>query len=184
MTGQKKADENGGEADDSALFRSAIGDVTPLAGQPRVPAARAPLAAIVRDAEQRHATADILSDFSAEPPPEEFQRNGLSRQTLRKLKRGQFPVEAELDLHGYQSDAARELLQSFLFEAIRREWRCVRVIHGKGMNSRTGEAVLRRLTRNWLTQHPRVLAFCAAPSGMGGDGAVLLLLKRNLPDGD
>ena len=97
--------------------------------------------------------------------------------TLRKLRRGNWPVQDRLDLHGYNSDTARKLLQEFLREATLRGLRCVMVIHGKGMNSRGGEAVLRRLTRHWLTQHPRVLAYCDALPKDGGNGAVLLLLK-------
>lgn len=179
VTRRKFSEGNGGDADDVALFRAAVGAVTPLAGQNRVVPPRAPLAAIVRGGATPQAVADRLSDFSASPPPAEFLHNGVPRQTLRKLRRGLFPVEGELDLHGYQSDAARHLLQSFLLAAVQRELRCVRVIHGKGMNSLSGEAVLRGLTRNWLTQHPDVLAFCAATPEMGGEGAVLLLLKRN-----
>ncbi|MDD2720866.1 MAG: Smr/MutS family protein [Gallionella sp.] len=182
MTRPKSAEENPAKVDDGVLFRAAIGEVTLLTEQNHAPPARAPLAAIVRSTPAHDGSKDSLSDFSAASPPEEFLRNGIARQTLRKLKRGSFPIESELDLHGYQIDAARELLQAFLHEALQSELRCVRVIHGKGMNSKTGEAVLRRLTRNWLTQHPQVLAFCPAPIEMGGAGAVLLLLKRSATD--
>jgi len=96
---------------------------------------------------------------------------------LRKLRRGGWPVQDKLDLHGNNSDAARKLLQEFLYAAIQRGSRCVLVIHGKGLNSRGGEAVLRKLTRYWLTQLPQVLAFCNAPPGEGGAGATLVLLK-------
>ena len=106
-------------------------------------------------------------------------RNGLSRTTLRKLRRGTWPVQESLDLHGNNSDAARKLLQEFLHEATQRGLRCVLVIHGKGMNSRSGEAVLRKLTRHWLTQHTHVLAFCDAMPREGGSGAALVLLKAS-----
>ena len=53
------------------------------------------------------------------------------------------------------------------------------VIHGKGMNSPGGEAVLRKLTRHWLTQRSDVLAYCDAIPRDGGKGAVLVLLKSN-----
>ena len=96
---------------------------------------------------------------------------------LRKLRRGTWPVQDSLDLHGNNSDAARKLLQEFLHQAMQRELRCVLVIHGKGLNSRGGEAVLRKLARHWLTQHPRVLGFCDAPPNAGGSGAALVLLK-------
>ncbi len=97
--------------------------------------------------------------------------------TLRKLRRGAWPVQDSLDLHGNNSETARKLLQQFLQQAIDRNLRCVLVIHGKGLNSQGGEAVLRKLTRHWLTQHPQVLGFCDAQPRNGGSGAVLVLLK-------
>ena len=103
--------------------------------------------------------------------------NGLSRMTLRKLRRGTWPIQDSLDLHGNNSDASRKLLQEFLHEASQRNLRCVLVIHGKGLNSQGGEAVLRKLTRHWLTQHRQVLGFCDALPQNGGSGAVLVLLK-------
>ena len=103
--------------------------------------------------------------------------NGLSRMTLRKLRRGTWPIQDSLDLHGNNTDAARRLLQEFLHEATQRNLRCVLVIHGKGLNSQGGEAVLRELTRHWLTQHRQVLGYCDAQPRNGGSGAVLVLLK-------
>lgn len=99
--------------------------------------------------------------------------------TLRKLRRHNGPIQARLDLHGLHTEAARKLLQQFLQEAMQREFRCVLVIHGKGMNSPGGEAILRKLSRHWLTQHPDVLGYCEAPPKEGGSGAVLVLLKTN-----
>jgi len=165
------------EIDDGALFRSTIGEISPLPDSNLFTPVKPPLPAKVRDANTQHRVADTLSDFPFENSPEEFLRNGLQKLTLRKLKRGTYPAQAKLDLHGYTSDEARKMLQEFLYDAALRKLRCVRVIHGKGMNSQGGEAVLRRLTRNWLTQHPQVLAFCAAPPEKGGHGAVLVLLK-------
>jgi DNA-nicking Smr family endonuclease len=162
--------------DDAALFRAAVGTVQPLPEQNRItprPATRKPP---LRPA-ALPAIPDTLSDFAADHAPDEYLGNGLSRLALRKLRRGFWPVRDSLDLHGNNSDTARKLLQEFLHQAIQRELRCVRVIHGKGLNSRDGEAVLRRLARHWLTQHPYVLGFCAAPPDQGGDGAVLVLLK-------
>ena len=165
------------KADDGALFRASIDKIIPLPEQNRFIPTRTPIPTRVRNDVSRPSIADTLSDFPFDNSPEAFLRNGLPRLTLRKLKRGTYAVEDELDLHGNQSDAARIVLQEFLHQATQRKLRCVRVIHGKGMNSVGGDAVLRRLTRNWLTQHPHVLAFCAAATGQGGDGAVLILLK-------
>lgn len=163
--------------EDAALFRAAIGDVTPLTGQNRIPPPAPSTQARVRNSAFVQVISDTLSDHPIDNSPEDFLRNGLSRLTLRKLRRGVYPVEDSLDLHGSDTVAARRLLQEFLFAAMQNQLRCVLVIHGKGMNSRGGEAVLRTLTRSWLTQHPQVLAFCAASPGVGGSGAVLILLK-------
>jgi DNA-nicking Smr family endonuclease len=163
--------------DDAALFRAAVGTVKPLPEQSRITPRPAPRKPLLRPAAPPSAIPDTLSDFAAENSPDEYLSNGLSRMTLRKLRRGGWPVQDRLDLHGNSSDAARKLLQEFLHEAMQRELRCVLVIHGKGLNSRGGEAVLRKLTRHWLTQHPRVLGFCDALPREGGSGAVLVLLK-------
>ncbi|MBI3479578.1 MAG: Smr/MutS family protein [Nitrosomonadales bacterium] len=165
--------------DDVALFHETVGAVKPLPEQNRItppPAPRKPSrhfshtpAAVIPDA---------LSDFAAETAPDEYLSNGLSRMALRKLRRGTWPIQDRLDLHGNTSDTARKLLQEFLHSAAQQGLRCVLVIHGKGLNSRGG-AVLRQLTRGWLMQHPRVLGYCEAPISQGGSGALLALLKQD-----
>ena len=173
MTRQK----NPPEPEDAALFRAAVGEVKPLPDRNRIRPQKPPRKPLLRTPAGPPAIPDTLSDSGAENAPDEFLRNGLSRMTLRKLRRGNWPVQDSLDLHGNNSDAARKLLQVFLHEAAQRGLRCVLVIHGKGMNSRGGEAVLRRLTRHWLAQRPEVLAWCDAPPRDGGSGAALVLLK-------
>jgi DNA-nicking Smr family endonuclease len=165
---------------DAALFRAAVGEVQPMAEQNRFTPRPVPRKPLLHPPATPVAIPDTLSDFSAENAPDEFLSNGLSRMTLRKLRRGAWPVQDSLDLHGNNSDAARNLLQEFLHEAIQRNLRCVLVIHGKGLNSKDGEAVLRKLTRHWLTQHQMVLGYCDAPGKNGGSGAALVLLKTNL----
>lgn len=164
------------EPDDAALFRAAVGDVKPLPQQNRIPPQNAPRKPFRLQA-ARETIADTLSDFVPDETADEYLGNGLSRMTLRKLRRGHWPVQDRLDLHGLTADDARRLLQEFLHEARQHEARCVVVIHGKGMNSPGGEAVLRRLARHWLTQHPGVLAWCDTPPHEGGSGAALVLLK-------
>ena len=162
---------------DAALFRAAVGEVQPLPEQNRISPKPIRRKAPIYRAIQTFEIQDKLSDFVAEGSPNEFLRNGISRFTLRKIRNGTWPVQDQLDLHGHHSEAARKLLQEFLREATQQEFRCVQVIHGKGLNSKGGEAVLRNLTRHWLSQHPRVLAYCEAPPAQGGGGAVLVLLK-------
>jgi len=171
------------EPDDAELFRTTVGEVKPLPEQNRVKPQNRPRLPLQRPPAPLPEIPDTFSDFAAEDAPAEFLRNGLSRMALRKLRRGVWPVQDSLDLHGNNSDAARKLLQEFLHEATQREMRCVLVIHGKGTNSRGGEAVLRKLTRHWLTQHPRVLGYCDAPPRQGGSGAVLVLLKVTSGEG-
>lgn len=122
--------------------------------------------------------ADTLSDHGAsDEPVGEYLSNGLNRMTLRKLRRGEWPPQDSLDLHGLNSEAARRLLVDFLYHATQNSLRCVIVIHGKGWRSEGREGILKTLTRHWLTQYPQVLAFCEAPQKAGGGGAVLVLLK-------
>ena len=158
-------------------FRAAVGAVKPLAAQNRITPRPPPRKPFLRPPAKPEAIPDTLSDFAAENAADEYLGNGLSRMTLRKLRRGTWPVEDSLDLHGNRSDAARRLLRGFLQEAAQRSLRCVLVIHGKGLNSRDGEAVLRKLARHWLAQHPHVLGYCDAPPQYGGNGAVMVLLK-------
>ncbi len=167
------------ESGDAALFRAAVGEVKPLPQQNRVTPQQPRRKPLPRPAAPPPDIPDTLSDFAAGDAPDDYLSNGLSRMTLRKLRRSTCPVQDSLDLHGCNSDAARKLLQEFLHEAMQRGLRCVLVIHGKGMNSQSGEAVLRKLARHWLMQHQNVLAYCDAPPRDGGSGAVLVLLKTN-----
>jgi len=168
--------------DDAALFRAAVGSVKPLPHHNRItPKLPKPPAF---QSSTRPAKPDaplvMLSDHAAENAPEEYLSNGLSRMTLRKLRRGFLPVQDKLDLHGSNSDVARQLLTGFLHEATQNSLRCVLVIHGKGMNSKDGEAILKLRARHWLTQHPQVLAYCDATPKDGGSGAVLVLLRTRI----
>ena len=168
--------------EDAALFRAAVGEVKPLPDQNRIKPQKLPRKPSPRSPSPLSEIPDTLSDHAPENTPDEFLRNGLSRMTLRKLRRGHWPVQDSLDLHGNTGDAARKLLQEFLHEAAQHGLRCVLVIHGKGINSRGGEAVLRKLTRHWLAQRPDVLAYCNALPKDGGSGAALVLLKVvNMP---
>jgi len=104
--------------------------------------------------------------------------------TLRKLRRGTWPPQDSLDLHGLSSDEARQLLVEFLHHSTQNGLRCINVIHGKGWRSEGREGILKTHTRHWLAQHPQVLAFCEAPQNAGGGGAVWVLLKNILGRAD
>jgi DNA-nicking Smr family endonuclease len=167
------------DADEVALFRATVGAVEPLPKQNRITPQAAPRQPLWSASTSPDPVPDTLSDIHDITPPDDYLSNGLSRMTLRKLRRGHWPIEDSLDLHGSHIDTARKLLQEFLHEAAQCNWRCVLIIHGKGINSQGGEAVLRKLTRHWLTQRPDVLAFCDAQPRDGGSGAVMVLLKAN-----
>ncbi len=106
-----------------------------------------------------------------------FAKPGLQNNVLRRLRRGQYSVEGELDLHGLTRREARQALWAFLQRMERRGARCVRIIHGKGRRS-SKEAVLKQAVDGWLRQAQGVLAFCSARREDGGTGAVYVLLKR------
>jgi len=121
----------------------------------------------------REARADDL-EFD---PDGDYHRPGVQQSVLRKLRRGQFPLEDELDLHGLTVAQARERLAAFLARAGGHRLRCVRVIHGKGFSSPGMRPVLKPQVRYWLRQDERVLAYSGAPAHAGGGGALYVLLR-------
>jgi DNA-nicking Smr family endonuclease len=106
-----------------------------------------------------------------------YRRNGISPAILHKLRRGHWTIQDQIDLHGMRRDEAREMLGSFLRECIKHNFRCVRVIHGKGLGSPNQEPVLKNKVRVWLVQKEEVLAFCQARAADGGSGALVVLLR-------
>ncbi len=106
-----------------------------------------------------------------------WRREGVGSDTLRKLRRGRWTIQNEIDLHGLRRDEAREALGQFLRTAIQREWRCVRVIHGKGLSSPLREPVLKHKVRSWLMQRDEVMAYVQARPSDGGAGALVVLLR-------
>jgi DNA-nicking Smr family endonuclease len=165
---------------DTDLFRQALEGVTPLPPPDRITPKPKPRKFAAPSA-LPSSIADTLSDHGAgDTAITEFLRNGISRMTLRDLRRGRWPIQDELDLHGLTNDEARKLLVEFLHQATQRGLRCVNVIHGKGWRSEGRDGILKVNTRHWLTQHAQVLAFCEAPPNAGGSGAVRVLLKATV----
>ena len=112
-----------------------------------------------------------------------FSRPGIPAAAMRKLKRGGWVIQGELDLHGMRSDEARLALAGFLLHCARHDKRCVRIIHGKGLSSKNREPVLKHKLRHWLAQREDVLAYCQARPADGGSGAVIVLLKSTQRNG-
>lgn len=171
--------------EEAQLFRGEMRDVTPLSPHgrfvhPEFKPSPLPLS-LFRD--EREVIRESLRDpvrwdeDSEADATASYVRPGLSRQTLRRLRRGEWLTQAELDLHGLTKLEAKHELSEFLHECKRRGVRCVRIIHGKGLRSHNREPVLKQHVRHWLTQLADVLAYVAARPVDGGDGAVVVLLK-------
>lgn len=169
--------------DDTALFHAAMRDVAPLPAANTVAPHHPPVPPVPRKRKQQEelAAEDALSDHIAvEMEAGEdwsYARPGMPHQTLRKLRRGHWEIQANLDLHGLTRDEAWQELSVFLDACTQRMLRCVRVIHGKGLSSKNREPVLKTRIGNWLLQRADVLAFCQARAEDGGGGAILILLK-------
>ena len=172
-------------AADSDLFRREIGQVAPLKqptrAQPRREAP-VPLPLQTRLDEQAVLHEAISDEFDPEALLDTddslyYHRPGVTEEVVKKLRRGTWIVQAQLDLHGMRREEAREALQNFIREAGKRGLRCVRVIHGKGLGSIGKEPVLKGKVRAWLVQKEEVIAFCQARPHDGGAGAVLVLLQ-------
>jgi len=168
-------------SNERALFREAVKDVRPLrADRPEPDGPKPPPVPRQRERDDAQVLKDMLSD-AVDPAELEtgeelvFARPGLQHSVLRKLRRGQFSVEAELDLHGMTVVEARQALAEFLQA---RPGRCVRIIHGKGNSSAGRLPVLKGKVNHWLRQRREVLAFCSARPVDGGTGALYVLLAR------
>ena len=170
---------------DRDLFLQAAGKVQPLA----VPA-KAPLrhekprpVPIQRQRDEEAALQETLSDeFDASTLLEvdehlSYRRPGIGPDVTRKLRRGDWAIQRQLDLHGLRTEEAREALAQFIREAHKHGIRCVRVVHGKGLGSPGKTPVLKSRVHSWLVQKKEVLAFVKAKPAEGGAGALIVLLQ-------
>lgn len=172
---------------EDAEFRVAVADAIPLRAPSRAQHLRRRPLPIARQRlrDEQQVMHDALHDpFDWEAAVAAgdallFVRPGVPGSALRKLRRGGWVLRAELDLHGMTSEQARLALITFLHDCNRRELRCVRIIHGKGLGSKNREPVLKHKLRHWLMQREDVLAFCQARHVDGGAGAVVVLLKSS-----
>ena len=106
-----------------------------------------------------------------------YVRPGIQKQVFKKLKRGQYSIEAELDLHGLTREEAHQQLNEFILDIRDNGLRCVRIIHGKGYGSSNRGPVIKPLVNQWLRKRDEILAFCSARPVDGGTGAVYVLVK-------
>ena len=106
-----------------------------------------------------------------------FRRPGIGADVVRKLRKGEWAVQAYVDLHNLRTDAARDTLGQFIRESHKHGLRCVRVVHGKGLGSPGQVPVLKSKVHSWLIQKNQVLAFVQATPAHGGAGALVVLLQ-------
>ena len=179
---------------DTATFRAAVKDVTPLKHTPVAAGLEKPK---LRARKRSHAAAATAIDNIDEVMPLvdataplaiaengvtgegalAFQRAGVRTQVMRRLRRGLIPLDDELDLHGLSQTAARNHLADFIVRSRDNGCRCVRIIHGKGYRSGARGPVLKTAVNLWLRRHMDVMAFVSARAIDGGTGAVYVLLR-------
>jgi DNA-nicking Smr family endonuclease len=183
----KRADAQKRAEAERNLFQRAAGKVEPLRQHGRVHHPPEPVApvAVQRQLDDRRVLQEAISDeFDASTLLEvdeamSFRRPGVGIDVARKLRRGDWSIQAEIDLHGHRTDDAREALAAFLREAVRQGLRCVRVVHGKGLGSPGKTPVLKGKVHSWLVQKNEVMAFVQARADEGGAGAVVVLLRSS-----
>ena len=171
--------------EDVELFRRTVGAVRKVRhnGSAATGKRPPPPRRIRQDSTARSST-DAFSDaFDAgEVTPEAylfFSRGGVQQRQLQRLRRGQMPTGAELDMHGMTTATARAALLGFIAHCRDRRIRTIRIIHGKGYGSGSAAPVLKNRLNSWLRQHHDVLAFCSTPAGHGGTGALYVLLRTS-----
>jgi len=171
------------DPEDAQLFRDAIGPVRPLPEPPAPPERPKPAP---RPRQREHDEAEAIRDMQRRPfdasladpgEPLSFRRPGFPDRLFRRLRRGEFAVEDEVDLHHLRVTEAESVLREFLAQAHQADQHCVRIIHGKGRNSEFGTPVLKLMVDRTLGQRGDVLAYVSAPARQGGTGAVLVLLS-------
>jgi DNA-nicking Smr family endonuclease len=167
------------------LFADTVGPVTQLPAHGLAPhtAARPEPLPRQREADEQAALQEALSDevdiesLLLTDDGLSFHRSGIGSDVVTRLRRGHWSIQGELDLHGLRREEARDELAGFMKEATRRGWRCLRVVHGKGLGSPGRQPVLKAKVQRWLGQHANVLAFTQASAPQGGAGALIVLLR-------
>ena len=170
--------------EDRALFRQAAGDVRRIEDDRTYPQ-RMRRTSRVRDRTPVAGPTDSREPADSEWTPDvgpgdvlSFARGGVQRRETERLRRGRCKVEADLDLHGRTVADASAALDRFLDDSRRHGRRCVRVVHGKGFGSPSGQPIMKAHVDRWLRERSEVLAFCSATPPDGGTGALYVLLRR------
>jgi DNA-nicking Smr family endonuclease len=173
--------------EEKEIFSLAVGRVKPLPhkGQAHLPRHQpAPIPAQQQLDEQKVLQETMSDEWDASSLLDtdealSFRRPGIGVDVTRKLRKGDWTVQAQVDLHNLRTDEARETLGSFIRESYKQGLRCVRVVHGKGLGSPGKVPVLKNKVHSWLIQKNQVLAFVQATPAQGGAGAVVVLLQAH-----
>lgn len=182
---QAKAKATREAAAERELFVRTVGVVKPIADKQiaqHAPPRKAP-AKLQRERDQEAVMQEAISDefdVSTLLDTDEhlsFRRHGIGADVTRKLRRGDWSIQRQLDLHGLRQDEARDKLGQFIREAHKQGIRCVRVVHGKGLGSPGKTPVLKSRVQTWLVQKNEVLAFVQAKPADGGAGALVVLIS-------
>jgi len=182
------------QAAEANIFQSSMGGIKrmPVSDRyvpPSVPKSVAPTQPAKRKLSQAEDDALVLQEslsdlfevdhYLEDDPALNYVAPGVGPDVMKKLRKGHWQTQDELDLHGMNRDQARDALGAFLTRASQRNHRCVCVIHGRGFGSRGQEPVLKSMVHSWLVQKS-VVAFCQARNHEGGEGALIVLLRAAL----
>ena len=168
--------------DDVALFRQSIGKVNPVKPGKTAPITTNkprpfPKTRPVDITEKMDSRKDVTVESLGLEDSFSYTAPGVQKNVLKKLRKGLYGRDAELDLHGLSSSEAKVQLLRFLHHCIQDGCRCVHIIHGKGYRSPDHQPVLKNNINLWLRQHQDVRAFCSATQHDGGSGAAYILLS-------
>lgn len=175
--------------EDADLWRRVAEGVTPLRKRPPPkPSPKPPVKAKEPPATPAKTPLRRPAPLSPAPPPPPRELShgaldGLDRRTGQRLKRGQLPIEARLDLHGRTQEEAHRALAAFIEGSHAVGRRCVLVVTGKGLRPDGSVGVLRRNVPRWLNQpslRQKIVAFDHATIKDGGEGALYILLKKRV----
>lgn len=189
----KSPGQIGEERGEEAAFLEAMRGVERLRGPRRVApgpgARRRPAPAI--DARVQAATHQATAEAGAGPGAFVVESageiwnaraNGIDRRLTSRLRSGELPVEARIDLHGRSREEAIRVLERFVTGAMAGGRRCVLVIHGRGLHSSGEGPTLRDAVREALIVGAiagHALAASSAPPSLGGAGATVVWLRRS-----
>ena len=171
--GARPAKVASGNASDAEAFAREMADVIPLPRDGRGRMKDHPPVVLPAAGTPRAGSRGGLDESG-----DDFAAPGIDRREIRRLKRGDHPVTARRDLHGVTTTEALASVRRFVDNSRHTGHRCICIVHGRGLHSEGGVAILKTRVRECLRKHPAVLAYADAPRSDGGAGAVYVLLRK------